>query len=253
MSFVGDRWVGLDHADKAGRNAVENTGLLLTGQDGNGRSLLTPVDLAGGLLDASRAALLAKRTIDIALSLFALAVLTPVLTVAVVAAWLSSPGPALFVQERIGRGGKPFKMLKIRSMYADAERQRDRYEALNESDGPVFKLRKDPRVTPVGRVLRKFSIDELPQLVNVLRGEMSLVGPRPPLPKEVSAYGEIERRRLLVTPGITGVWQVSGRSNIDFANWVEMDLAYIRSWSLWLDLSLLVRTIPAVLSGRGAY
>ncbi|MGH8895898.1 MAG: sugar transferase [Egibacteraceae bacterium] len=210
-------------------------------------------DLEGGLLDAPRAALLAKRAIDVVLSLLALVALAPVLTAAVVAVLLSSPGPVLFVQERVGRGGKPFKMLKIRSMYADAERQRERYEALNECDGPVFKLRNDPRITPVGRILRKFSIDELPQLANVLRGEMSLVGPRPPLPSELITYTEYERRRLLVTPGITCIWQVSGRSNIDFSSWVELDLAYIRSWSLWLDLVLLARTIPAVLSGRGAY
>ncbi|MGH8902936.1 MAG: sugar transferase [Egibacteraceae bacterium] len=205
------------------------------------------------MLGASRPALLTKRAIDIGLSLFGLVALAPVLMAVALAVRLSSPGPAFFVQERIGRGGKPFKMLKIRSMYVDAERQRKHYEALNERDGPVFKLRKDPRVTTVGRVLRRFSIDELPQLANVLRGEMSLVGPRPPLPSEYSTYGERERRRLLVTPGITCIWQVSGRSNIDFSTWVEMDLAYIRSWSLLLDVSLLARTIPAVLGGRGAY
>ncbi len=224
-----------------------------TAQDGNARSLPTCVDLGGGLLGASRPALLTKRAIDIGLSLFGLVALAPVLMAVALAVRLSSPGPAFFVQERIGRGGKPFKMLKIRSMYVDAERQRKHYEALNERDGPVFKLRKDPRVTTVGRVLRRFSIDELPQLANVLRGEMSLVGPRPPLPSEYSTYGERERRRLLVTPGITCIWQVSGRSNIDFSTWVEMDLAYIRSWSLLLDVSLLARTIPAVLGGRGAY
>lgn len=235
------------------RSFTANCDSLRTIQDGDTLCLPAIGDLKGGLLGASRAALLAKRAIDIVFSLLALLALAPVLITAVGAVRLWSPGPVLFVQERIGRGGKPFKMLKIRSMYADAERHRERYEALNECHGPVFKLRKDPRVTPVGRVLRKLSIDELPQLVNVLRGEMSLVGPRPPLPHEVSTYGDLERCRLLVTPGITGIWQVSGRSDIDFSNWVEMDLAYIRSWSLWLDLTLLARTIPAVLTGRGAY
>lgn len=253
MSFAGYRWIGFGEDDNAGANAEVNSGLLLMGQDGNVQLRPTSADLEGGLLDASRAALLAKRGMDVVLSLIALVVLAPVLIVAMVAVRVSSPGPALFVQERIGRGGKPFKMLKIRSMYVDAERQRECYEALNECTGPVFKLHNDPRVTTVGRVLRKFSLDELPQLVNVLRGEMSLVGPRPPLPAEWATYGDFERRRLLVTPGITCIWQISGRSDIDFSNWVEMDLAYIRSWSLWLDLALLLRTIPAVLSARGAY
>lgn len=253
MSFAGHRWIGVGEDDDTGGNTVVNSGLLLMRQDGNVQLRPTSEGLEGGLLYASRAALFAKRGMDIVLSLIALVVLAPILIAAMVAVRLSSPGPALFVQERIGLGGKPFKMLKIRSMHADAERQRERYEALNECDGPVFKLRRDPRITTVGRVLRKFSLDELPQLVNVLRGEMSLVGPRPPLPVEWATYGDLERRRLLVTPGITGIWQVSGRSDIDFSEWIEMDLAYIRSWSLWLDLALLVRTIPAVLSGRGAY
>lgn len=249
------RHVGFSLQQNNGRivSTAPDCELLPTGRDGNTLFLSAVGYLEGGLLGAPRAALIAKRAIDIAFSLLALLVLAPILMVAVVAVWLSSPGPAVFVQERIGRAGKPFKMLKIRSMYAEAERQRNHYEALNECEGPVFKLRQDPRVTPVGRVLRKFSIDELPQLVNVLRGEMSLVGPRPPLPHEVSMYGDLERCRLLVTPGITCIWQVSGRSNINFSNWVEMDLAYIQSWSLWLDWTLLARTIPAVLSGRGAY
>jgi lipopolysaccharide/colanic/teichoic acid biosynthesis glycosyltransferase len=167
---------------------------------------------------------------------------------------LESPGPVLFRQQRIGLGGRPFMMLKFRSMYIDAEARRDAMMEKNEMQGGVlFKIKEDPRVTRVGRFIRKASIDELPQLWNVFRGDMSLVGPRPPLPSEVADYGLADRRRLHVKPGITCIWQVSGRSDIPFERQVELDLDYIYSQSLKTDIKLLLRTVPAVILGRGAY
>lgn len=194
-----------------------------------------------------------KRAIDIVGSMLLLALFAPVLLFASLAIVATSPGHVLFVQKRLGRDGRPFRMLKFRSMYQDAEARRAELADRNECTGPVFKVRNDPRITPVGRVLRKLSLDELPQLFNVLRGDMSLVGPRPPLPQEYAVYGPRERGRLAVRPGLTCTWQVSGRSDLSFDTWIEMDLAYIRDWSLRLDLKLLVLTIPAVVSGRGAY
>ncbi len=193
-----------------------------------------------------------KRAIDILGALTALIVLSPVLAAAALAVRLTSPGPVVFAQWRDSKGSKPFKMYKFRTMVVDAERQQEELTALNEQRGPVFKIRNDPRITPVGRVLRKTSIDELPQLWNVLKGEMSLVGPRPPLPKEVCQYQEWHRRRLDVTPGLTCTWQVAGRSQIPFTDWIRMDLRYIRSRSFWQDVDLLLRTLPAVLFRRGA-
>jgi exopolysaccharide biosynthesis polyprenyl glycosylphosphotransferase len=209
------------------------------------------VDLAS--IPATSWPFMVKRAIDIAGSLIALVLLSPVLLIAALAVALTSSGPVFFVQERIGRGGRPFLMYKFRSMTKDAVERRAHHEHANELAGPIFKIRSDPRITPVGRILRKLSIDELPQLVNVLRGEMSLVGPRPPLPGEFRRYGLREMQRLSVTPGMTCVWQVSGRSEIDWDEWIELDLEYIRNWSLLLDVKLLLLTIPAVLSGRGAY
>ncbi|MFN2557371.1 MAG: sugar transferase [Nitriliruptorales bacterium] len=194
-----------------------------------------------------------KRAIDIVGSLLLLILFAPVLLIASLAIISTSPGHVLFVQERLGRDGRPFRMFKFRSMYRDAEARRAELADLNECTGPIFKVRNDPRITPVGRVLRKLSLDEMPQLLNVLRGDMSLVGPRPPLPDEYAVYGPRERGRLAVKPGLTCTWQVSGRSDLDFDTWMEMDLSYIRDWSLWLDVKLLLLTIPAVLSGRGAY
>jgi lipopolysaccharide/colanic/teichoic acid biosynthesis glycosyltransferase len=190
---------------------------------------------------------------DIAGSLLGLILLSPILLIAGLAILLTSSGPVFFVQDRIGRGGQPFRMYKFRSMTANAMEHQIHHEHANERSGPIFKIRRDPRVTPIGRVLRKLSIDEMPQLINVLRGEMSLVGPRPPLPGEFRRYGAREIRRLSVTPGMTCIWQVSGRSDIDWDGWIELDLEYIRTWSLGLDVKLLLLTIPAVLSGRGAY
>jgi len=213
-----------------------------------------PVGLVGvGLTGAKTWQLILKRAMDIAGSSLILVVLAPVFVLAAIAVLVSSPGPIFFVQERIGRGGRPFRMYKFRSMRKDADETRDQHERANERSGPIFKIRQDPRITRVGRLLRKLSIDELPQLVNVLRGEMSLVGPRPPLPGEFRRYRAREMERLSVTPGMTCIWQVSGRSEIDFSEWVDLDLEYIRTWSLRLDLKLLLLTIPAVISGRGAY
>jgi lipopolysaccharide/colanic/teichoic acid biosynthesis glycosyltransferase len=166
---------------------------------------------------------------------------------------VTSPGPALFLQTRIGRNGRAFRMVKFRSMVIDAEEWLDELVAGNEQDGPLFKMRSDPRVTRVGRVLRRFSIDELPQLFNVLAGSMSLVGPRPPLPSEVATYGDDVWERLRVKPGITGLWQVSGRSDLSWEESVRLDLHYVNSWSLRLDLVVLCKTARAVVRAEGAY
>lgn len=166
---------------------------------------------------------------------------------------LTSKGPVFYRQERIGRGGVPFRMYKFRSMVVDADARLADLQRANQADGPMFKMKNDPRVTPMGRWMRKFSLDEFPQLINVLRGEMSLVGPRPPLPKEIAHYAEQDWRRLEVLPGMTGLWQVSGRSKLTFRDMVRLDVFYIDNWSLGLDLSLLARTVPAVVLARGAY
>ncbi len=194
-----------------------------------------------------------KRFLDFWLSLLLLLLASPIMLLAAVLIRLEDRGPAFFRQERVGRNGRLFTMCKFRTMVPDAERRRHELEAANEMQGPVFKLRRDPRVTRVGRWLRKFSIDELPQLWNVVKGDMSLVGPRPPLPGEVNLYERRQRKRLSVKPGITGLWQVSGRNELqDFESWVKLDLEYIENWSLGLDLRILLKTIPAVLLARGA-
>jgi exopolysaccharide biosynthesis polyprenyl glycosylphosphotransferase len=198
-------------------------------------------------------ALAAKRVIDVVLSATALLVLSPVLLATILAIRLDSPGPVLFRQRRMGVNGREFMLLKFRSMYRDAEARLEALRARNEASGPVFKIRDDPRVTRVGRLIRRTSIDELPQFWNVLRGEMSIVGPRPPIPSEVEKYQRRHLRRLSVKPGITCTWQVSGRSSIGFDRWMELDLHYIDNWSLWQDVKILARTIPAVLTGRGAH
>ena len=196
------------------------------------------------------AGLVIKRLLDVALATIALLVLTPVF-LAVAAAILVLDGrPVLFQQTRVGLHGRPFKVLKFRTMVPDAEDRLAELEALNEIRGHAFKLSKDPRLTRTGNLLRRTSIDELPQLLNVLRGEMSLVGPRPPLPREVAGYDLWHRRRLSMKPGITGLWQVAARREDDFDRWVELDLAYIDRWSVWLDLQIMLRTIPAMLQGR---
>ena len=200
------------------------------------------------------ARLAVKASVDRVLALIAILVLMPLLLVLVLAVRTSSSGPALFRQRRVGRDGRTFTMLKFRTMYDDAESRLVELLDRNESAGGVlFKMREDPRVTPLGRFLRRSSLDELPQLVNVLAGTMSLVGPRPPLPSEVARYGADARRRLLVKPGLTGLWQISGRSDLSFEDAVRLDLAYVENWSLALDTKVLVRTVRAVVRGDGAY
>ncbi len=204
-------------------------------------------------LPHERPAWLLKRGLDVIGAGLLLLLALPILALAALAIRLDSPGPIFFKQTRCGRGGRPFPIFKLRTMVDGAEAQRAALEAANEASGPVFKMRRDPRITRVGAFLRRWSLDELPQLWNVLRGEMSLVGPRPPIPSEVAEYGPREQRRLTVTPGITGLWQVSGRSDVDFERWVSLDIEYIETWSPKRDVAILLRTIPAVLSGRGAY
>jgi len=194
-----------------------------------------------------------KRIVDLALSLSFSLLFAPLMALTALAIWLESGRPIIFRQQRVGRWNQPFTCYKFRSMTTDAESRKAQLMAQNQSDGPIFKLRSDPRVTRVGRLIRKLSIDELPQLFNVLKGDMSLVGPRPPVPFEVAQYEFDTMRRLDAVPGLTGLQQVSGRSDLDFQTWIELDLQYIVEQSLRKDLEILLRTIPAVLSGRGAY
>ena len=193
-----------------------------------------------------------KRLFDIISSAVALVVLAPLLVGVAVAIKLTSCGPVFFKQKRVGLHGKTFDMLKFRSMVVNAEELKEKLAALNEQTGPVFKMKNDPRITGIGRFIRKYSIDELPQLLNVLRGEMSVVGPRPPVPKEVEKYAAWQRRRLSVRPGLTCIWQVSGRNQISFEEWMYLDMQYIDNWTLLTDLSLILKTVPVVVTGRGA-
>jgi exopolysaccharide biosynthesis polyprenyl glycosylphosphotransferase len=194
-----------------------------------------------------------KRMLDFTFSLLALVGFLPILLATALAIRLDSPGPVLFSQERVGLNKRRFKLHKFRTMVPDAEQRIAELEKLNEQVGPVFKIRNDPRVTRVGKVLRKYSLDELPQFINVLTGEMSLVGPRPLPVRDYKGFSlDWHRRRFSVRPGITCLWQVSGRNNIPFSRWMELDLEYIDNWSLWLDLKILLLTIPAVIKGRGA-
>lgn len=196
--------------------------------------------------------LVIKRALDLAVSLFLFFVTLPIQLLAAIAIKLTSSGPVFFRQVRCGLNGRHFTLLKFRTMDAGAEQRLFEVSHLNEMSGPVFKMSKDPRLTMVGRILRRLSIDELPQLVNVIRGDMSLVGPRPPLPEEVAHYEPWQRRRLSMNPGLTCLWQVSGRNEVDFDRWMALDLKYIDTWSPMLDLKILLKTVPAVLSGRGA-
>jgi len=193
-----------------------------------------------------------KRAIDVVGSAVGLVLLSPVFLLTALAVKLGSPGPVFYTSRRAGVRGQPFRFFKFRTMYLDAEQRKADLLAHNEVSGPVFKMTNDPRITPVGRVLRKTSIDELPQLWNVLRGDMSLVGPRPPLPEETRFYAPWQRRRLEGKGGLTCIWQVSGRSNVQFEDWVRMDIHYLERRSLWRDLLILVQTFPAVFSCRGA-
>lgn len=193
----------------------------------------------------------AKRALDLLGAALLLLLLAPLLAIIYAVLWVTTRGNPIFRQVRLGLGGRPFVMYKFRTMSLDAAQRQ--HEVVNEKDGPIFKNRRDPRVTRIGRILRKTSIDELPQLINVLKGDMSLVGPRPPVPSEVARYRPWQRRRLAVKPGLTCLWQVSGRSEIGFEEWVRMDLWYARHQNLWVDLRLLLATPWAVLRGHGAY
>jgi exopolysaccharide biosynthesis polyprenyl glycosylphosphotransferase len=205
------------------------------------------------LLQPSTTQRVGKLVMDRTLGTLLALLFSPVILVGMALVRLTSPGPAIFRQVRIGRDGQPFTMLKLRTMCIDAEQRREDLVEASTGAGPLFKMRSDPRVTPVGRVLRRFSIDELPQLWNVVRGDMSLVGPRPPLPSEVAAYDSMAVHRLHVKPGLTGLWQVSGRSDLNWEQSVRLDLLYVDNWSIFEDLKILWRTARAVLGSRGAY
>jgi lipopolysaccharide/colanic/teichoic acid biosynthesis glycosyltransferase len=211
------------------------------------RTILPPRPLIG---PAYRCA---KRTVDILGSALALLMLLPLMLAVAVAVRLESRGPIFFWQYRLGEHGIPFRFYKFRSMVVEAPQLREQLDETNEVSGPVFKMRRDPRLTRVGRLIRRASIDELPQLWHVLTGRMTLVGPRPPIPEEVEHYEPWQRERLAAKPGLTCIWQVSGRSNIPFERWVELDIKYVRTRHFWLDMKLLWLTIPAILTGRGAY
>jgi exopolysaccharide biosynthesis polyprenyl glycosylphosphotransferase len=195
----------------------------------------------------------AKRVFDVALSVVALVVAAPLLAVSAVWIKVTSPGPVLFRQDRVGRDGRVLQVLKLRTMFVDAEDRLAELLSRNETDGPLFKISRDPRVTTAGRWLRKLSIDELPQLWNVIRGDMSLIGPRPALPREVEQWSDELHERLRVRPGITGMWQVSGRSSSGFEEYQRLDLFYVDNWSILIDIGILLRTVPTVITGRGAH
>ncbi len=194
-----------------------------------------------------------KRTLDVVLALAGLTLLLPLVPLIVVLIKLDSPGPVVFAQHRVGRRGRMFVCYKFRSMVREAEGMKSGLVELNEATGPAFKIRRDPRITVIGAFLRRSSLDEVPQLVNVLRGDMSIVGPRPQIPAEVELYEPWHLRRLEVKPGITCLWQIAGRSHIGFDEWMRLDLEYIRRRSMRLDLWILLRTLPAVIARKGAY
>ncbi|MBR1965599.1 MAG: sugar transferase [Lentisphaeria bacterium] len=201
-----------------------------------------------------RSSVFIKRLMDIVLSIFAVIIGSPIFLLTAFLIKVTSPGPIIFSQVRVGKFGRHFKFYKFRSMYIDAEARKAELMKHNESgDGVIFKMKRDPRITPIGRFIRKFSIDELPQLFNVLLGDMSLVGPRPPLPSEVRTYTLEERKRLNITPGITCLWQVSGRSELPFSKQIALDKEYIASQSIWKDFLILLKTVPAILTGKGAW
>lgn len=194
-----------------------------------------------------------KRAMDVVFASLCLILLSPLMLVIAALIKLDSPGPAVFKQTRIGRGGRPFTVFKFRSMHEGAELEKESLTDLNEAVGPFFKIKDDPRLTKLGQLLRRSSLDELPQLYNVLRGEMSLIGPRPALPSEVERYQEWHKKRLQTWPGITGLWQVSGRSKLTFDEMALLDIYYVENWSLLLDLQIALKTIPAWVLGTGAY
>lgn len=207
--------------------------------------------LEGRAVPASWEAL--KRVMDVAIAAAVLTASSPVIALAALGIVFASPGSPFFAQERVGREGRRFKLFKLRTMVDGAHLHHDEMRALNDVDGPVLKIRNDPRLHPLGKLLRRTSIDELPNLINVLRGEMSIVGPRPPLPSEVADYDDFALRRLTVKPGITCLWQISGRSNVPFEEWMRLDNEYIDTWSPLSDLAIVARTVPAVILGEGAH
>lgn len=194
-----------------------------------------------------------KRAIDILCSGLAIIVLSPVMLITALAIVIESPSNPIFSQERVGKDGKIFKMYKFRSMCLDAEKKLKKLQKRNEADGPVFKIKDDPRITKVGHFIRKYSIDELMQLFNILKGDMSIIGPRPALPNEVKEYDDFAKLRLKVKPGLSCYWQISGRSNIGFDEWMQLDVKYINDMSLITDIKIIFLTIPAILKGDGAY
>lgn len=194
-----------------------------------------------------------KRAMDMTVAIGVLVVSSPLIALAALGIACVSPGSPFFTQERVGRDGRAFRMFKLRTMIDGAHLIHDDLHPFSEVDGPVFKIRNDPRLHPLGKMLRRTSIDELPNLFNVLWGDMSIVGPRPPLPREVARYDAFARRRLTVKPGITCLWQISGRSNLSFDEWMRLDNTYIDTWSPWGDFVILLRTVPAVLRGEGAH
>jgi len=194
-----------------------------------------------------------KRGFDLAFALVLLTLFLPLFLILALLVKLTSRGPVFYASTRIGRCGRPFKFLKFRSMYQDADKRLADLLAQNEKDGPIFKMKNDPRITPIGRFMRKYSLDELPQLIHVARGEMSMVGPRPPVPREVEQYDEFARQRLTIKPGMTCYWQIQGRSNLSFEEWMELDNKYIQEMSFWTDVKILVQTPMAVIRGEGAY
>ena len=210
-------------------------------------------DLADFEVSGSASYEVPKRLFDLVVGTLILVMLFPIIPVIVVMIKLDSRGPIFFRQKRVGRHGRMFKFYKFRSMYDKAEQRRREVEDLNEQEGPVFKMQSDPRITSVGRYLRRSSLDEIPQIFNVLKGDMSIVGPRPPLPSEVEKYQSWHRRRLEVLPGITCLWQISGRSHISFNEWMRLDMEYLKNRSFKTDFIIFLKTIPAVIGRRGAY
>lgn len=213
----------------------------------------TQVIVCSKLNKDSKVYLIFKRIMDIAGAITAFIILSPLLILTAIIIKLDSKGPVLFSQKRCSRHGKVFNMYKFRSMCMDAEEKLEQVQYLNEAKGSMFKIKDDPRLTRIGKFIRKTSIDELPQLLNILRGDMSIVGPRPPLPSEVGTYDSRHKLRLVVKPGLTGLWQISGRSNLGFEDMIRLDLKYITERNLLYDIKIILKTIPVVLSSKGAY
>jgi lipopolysaccharide/colanic/teichoic acid biosynthesis glycosyltransferase len=250
----------MSHTDTPGLSRGTGSPPIPSSRDANGRVVLEASALPWPIPDPPAGAAVAtfyfrrgKRLVDLMLTVPAVLLLLPLFAVLALLIRLDSKGAALYASQRVGKGGRLFRFYKFRSMVAGAERFRDHLQKFNEVDGPVFKMSDDPRITRVGRFLRRSSLDELPQLFNVIKGDMTLVGPRPPILEEVVQYAPWQRGRLSVKPGITCLWQISGRSRLGFEEWMRLDLQYIQNISLGLDLKILLRTIPAVLTGEGAY